>query len=219
MEFNAVKTLLLIIDIQNDFCPEGALAVNDGDAVVAPLNILSRAFAEKGARTAATQDWHCGGHISFASSHNGKKTGDIIDTPLVKNQALWPDHCVQGTKGAEFHSGLDLKAASLIIRKGFRVDLDSYSAFFENDRETKTGLEGWISSLGIDTVIIGGIATDYCVFYSAMDCKNLGFNTVIVSDAVRGVGFPENSIDSAVCKMKSAGIEFLSSKEILKGLK
>jgi len=215
MKIDPIKTLLLIIDVQNDFCPGGALAVNDGDAVVAPINDLSRALSEKGGRVAATQDWHCEGHISFASSHNGKKSGEIIDTPLVKGQMLWPDHCVQGTLGAGFHNDLDLNHVSMIIRKGFRSDLDSYSAFFENDQKTATGLEGWIKSLGIETVIMSGIATDYCVFFSAMDCKRAGFNTIIADDAVRGVGFPEGSVEKAITEMKKAGIEFLSSKKLL----
>ena len=219
MELNASKTLLLIVDVQNDFCPGGALAVNEGDAVTAPLNALSRALAEKGGKTAATQDWHTAGHISFASSHSGKNPGDVIDTTLVRNQALWPDHCVQGTKGADFHASLDLKPVSAIIRKGFNKDLDSYSAFFENNRTTKTGLEGWLKCLGIETVIIGGIATDYCVFFSAMDSKNLGFNTIVASDAVMGVGSPEGSTEAAVLKMESNGIVFLSSNEILEILR
>ena len=219
MELNTSKTLLLIIDVQNDFCPGGALAVNEGDAVIAPLNALSRSFSEKGGRIAATQDWHCAAHISFASSHGGKKPGDLIDTPLVKGQVLWPDHCVQGAKGADFHAGLDLNPVSIVIRKGFKMQLDSYSAFFENDRKTQTGLEGALRSLGIENVIIGGIATDYCVFYSAMDCKNLKFNTIVVSDAVRGVGFPEGSVEKAISEMKSTGIEFFTSKEIMDSLK
>ena len=214
MTVNAPETLLLIIDVQNDFCPGGALAVNEGDAVVPPLNALARALAAKGGRAAATQDWHPAGHVSFASSHNGKKPGDTVDTPLVKGQALWPDHCVQGTRGAAFHEELDLNPVSLIIRKGFRSGLDSYSAFFENDQKTPTGLDGWINGLGIKTVILGGLATDYCVFFSAMDCKNLGFNTIIASDAVRGVGFPEGSVEKAVAAMKEAGIIFASSKEL-----
>ena len=219
MKLNLSKTLLLIIDVQNDFCPGGALAVNDGGAVVEPLNALSRALAVKGGRVAATQDWHCAGHISFASSLNGKKPGDVIDTPLVKGQVLWSDHCVQGTEGAAFHAGLDLNPVSMIIRKGFRNNLDSYSAFFENDRQTATGLEGWIKSLGLETVIMGGIATDYCVFFSAMDCKKAGFNTIIASDAVRGVGFPEGSVENAVSEMKKAGIDFFTSKELLDNIK
>ncbi|MDR2542926.1 MAG: bifunctional nicotinamidase/pyrazinamidase [Treponema sp.] len=215
MTINATKTLLLIIDVQNDFCPGGALAVTDGNAVVEPINTLSRAFAAKGGRIAATQDWHCTGHISFASSHNGKSAGDVIDTQLVKGQVLWPDHCVLGTKGAAFHDDLDVNPISMIIRKGFRQELDSYSAFYENDRKTATGLDGWMKSLGIETVIMGGIATDYCVFFSAMDSNNLGFKTIITSDAVRGVGYPQGSVEKAITDMKNAGIEFLSSKELM----
>lgn len=219
MTINTKKALLLIIDVQNDFCPGGALAVGEGDAVVQPLNLLAHAIAEKGGRTAATQDWHCFGHISFASSHDGKNPGDTIDTDFVKGQVLWPDHCVQGTKGADFHAGLDLNPITAIIRKGFNPHLDSYSAFFENDRCTITGLEGWMKQLGIETVIMGGIATDYCVFFSAMDCRKLGFKTIVISDAVRGVGFPEGSIENAVTAMKEEGIEFYSSKELLDILK
>jgi len=214
MSLYADKTLLLIIDVQNDFCPGGALAVNDGNAVIAPLNALSQALAAKGGRAAATQDWHPAGHVSFASSHDGKRPGDVIDTALVKGQALWPDHCVQGTHGAAFHEQLDLKPVSLIIRKGFRKALDSYSAFFENDRCTSTGLEGAIKQMNIQTVIIGGLATDYCVFYSAMDSRRLGFRTVVLSDAVRGVGIPQGSVENAVSAMKDAGIDIVSCAEV-----
>ena len=219
MNFNPARTLLLIIDVQNDFCPGGALAVADGAAVVPPLNALSAALAARGGRTAATQDWHPAGHVSFASSHGGRNPGDVIDTDAVRGQALWPDHCVQGTNGAAFHEGLDLKPVSLIIRKGFRKELDSYSAFFENDRCTSTGLEGGIKQMNIETVIIGGLATDYCVFYSAMDSRRLGFRTIVVSDAVRGVGIPEGSVESAISTMKSSGIEFISSTELLEKLR
>jgi nicotinamidase/pyrazinamidase len=132
---------------------------------------------------------------------------------------LWPNHCVQGSNGAAFHADLDLKPVSLIIRKGSRKDLDSYSAFFENDRCTSIGLEGGIKQMNVETVIIGGLATDYCVFYSAMDSRRLGFNTIVVSDAVKGVGIPEGSVESAVEAMKSSGIKFLSSVEILDQLK
>jgi nicotinamidase/pyrazinamidase len=210
------KTLLLLIDVQNDFCPGGALAVHEGDRVVAPLNDLSVFLAEKGGRVAATQDWHPRRHVSFASSYQGKNIGDSVDTSIVKGQTLWPDHCVQGTNGADFHKNLNLSPVSLIIRKGFREGLDSYSAFFENDRKTPTGLEGWIKSLGIETVIMGGIATDYCVFFSAMDCKKAGFKTIIASDAVRGVDFPAGSIEASVDEMTCNGIEFISSGDIIK---
>ncbi|MDR1838522.1 MAG: bifunctional nicotinamidase/pyrazinamidase [Treponema sp.] len=219
MTFNISKTLLLIIDVQNDFCPGGALAVADGGAVVQPLNALSSAIVAKGGRAAATQDWHPNDHVSFASSHNGKNPGDVIDTSAVQGQMLWPNHCVQGSNGAAFHADLDLKPVSLIIRKGSRKDLDSYSAFFANDRCTSTGLEGGIKQMNVETVIIVGLATDYCVFYSAMDSRRLGFNTIVVSDAVRGVGIPEGSVENAISTMKSNGIEFVSSTEILDRLK
>jgi nicotinamidase/pyrazinamidase len=216
MQLNPAKTLLLIIDVQNDFCPGGALAVKNGDAVIQPLNALSSALAARGGRIAATQDWHPQNHVSFASSFNGKTAGEIIDTGLVKGQVLWPCHCVEGTKGAAFHEKLNQNPVSMIIRKGFRKELDSYSAFYENDRVTPTGIEGWINSLGINTVIMGGLATDYCVFFSAMDCKRAGFNTIIADDAVRGVGIPEGSVEKAVSEMKSNGIIFLTSDELLK---
>jgi nicotinamidase/pyrazinamidase len=240
---HTAKTLLLEIDVQNDFCPaytlasgektaEGALAVQNGDEVIAPLNALAAAFAASGGLVTATQDWHPAGHVSFASSHNGKKPGDIIDLTAVKGQvsqsipmapqsiptALWPDHCVQGKWGAAFHDKLDLRPISLIVRKGFRKELDSYSAFFENDRETPTGLAGWMRGLGIDTIVLGGLATDYCVFYSALDAKRLGFNTIVASDAVRGVGYPAGSVEKAIEEMRAAGIGFATSTELIKEL-
>jgi nicotinamidase/pyrazinamidase len=213
------KTLLLEIDVQNDFCPAyakgagGALAVPDGDSVVMPLNALATAVAGAGGFVAATQDWHPAGHISFASSHPGKKVGDVINI-AGQDQGLWPDHCVQGQWGADFHAGLDLKPVHLIVRKGCRKELDSYSAFFENDRTTATGLEGWVRGLGIDPVIIGGLAADYCVFFSAMDSKRLGFDTIIVNDAVRGVGLPAGSAEKAVAQMRAAGVVFASSGDL-----
>jgi len=197
---NISRTLLLLIDVQNDFCPGGALAVQDGDAVVDPLNALSATFAAAGGRVAASQDWHPQGHASFASSQQG---------------GAWPDHCVQGTTGAAFHDRLNLKPVSLIIRKGFRMGLDSYSAFFENDRSTPTGLEGAIKQMNIETVVIGGLATDYCVLYSAMDSRRLGFNTIVVEDAARGVDSPAGSVEKALADMRAEGIQFASSAQLL----
>ena len=199
MTIDITKTLFLIVDIQNDFCPGGALAVNDGDKIITAINSLSKIIAGKGGRVAASQDWHPQDHVSFEST--------------------WPPHCVQGTPGADFHKDLDLKPVSLIIRKGFRKELDSYSAFFENDRTTPTGLEGWIHSLGIETVVLGGIASDYCVFYSAMDSRKAGFRTIVVSDAVKGVGIPEGSVEAAIKEMEAEGVEFICSGEIELGLK
>jgi len=228
MPLKTATALLLIIDAQNDFCPAysfggerhpgGSLAVRGGCAVIEPLNELSAAFARLGGRVAATQDWHPEGHASFASSHPGKKPGDLIDLEGAPGQALWPDHCVRGSRGARFHAGLDLRPASLIVRKGFRPGLDSYSAFFENDRKTPTGLEGWMRGLGIEAVVIGGLATDYCVFFSAMDARRLGFEVVLAEDAARGVGFPEGSVERAASEMRSAGVAFSDSRRIALGL-
>ncbi|MDR0472114.1 MAG: bifunctional nicotinamidase/pyrazinamidase [Treponema sp.] len=209
------SSALLEIDIQNDFCPGGALAVNRGDEVIDILNRLARLFAARGGRVAATQDWHTENHISFASSHPGRSPGDSVDLPCVKGQILWPDHCVQDSAGADFHKDLDLKPVNLIIRKGFRPDLDSYSAFFENDRKTETGLKGFFKGLSVDTVFIGGLATDYCVFYSAMDAAKAGFKTFVIEDAVRGVGFPEGSVERALETLKNMGITLINSGEIV----
>jgi nicotinamidase/pyrazinamidase len=226
MSLDITKTLLLEVDVQNDFCPEytsasgkkypaGTMAVWDGDGVVGPLNQLAVAFAAAGGWVAATQDWHPAKHISFASAHQNKKPGDVVDLDNAMGQILWPDHCVQGKMGAAFHSDLDLRPINLIVRKGFRKNLDSYSAFYENDRKTSTGLGGWIRGLGIGTVIIGGLTTDYCVFYSAMDSKNLGFDTIIVKDAVREVGYPPGFVGKAISEMEGVGITFVSSQELL----
>jgi nicotinamidase/pyrazinamidase len=215
---------LIEVDVQNDFCPgyasfsgekypAGALAVDRGDEVIAPLNALARRFAEKGCPVIATADWHPAGHVSFASSHAGKKPGDSVELPGLGAQALWPDHCVQGSRGAAFHERLDLNPVSLIIRKGFRASLDSYSAFFENDRKTPTGLAGYLKGLGIDTVIAGGLATDYCVLYTILDAAALGFKTVVLADAVRGVGFPEGSVEHAFKLMKEAGVLLKTSED------
>jgi nicotinamidase/pyrazinamidase len=147
--------------------------------------------------------------------------GDLIDlspdgTAGVHSQVLWPDHCVQGSRGAAFHEKLDLKPLSLILRKAFRPGLDSYSAFFENDRQTPTGLEGWLRGLGMDTVVLGGLATDYCVLYSALDARRLGFTVIVLEDAVRGVGYPEGSVEKALEEMKDQGIRLRSSEELLR---
>ncbi|MDR0760745.1 MAG: bifunctional nicotinamidase/pyrazinamidase [Treponema sp.] len=226
MVFAIHKSALLEIDIQNDFCPsyvtasgekrpQGALAVADGDAVTAPLNALAVRFArEGGGRVIATADWHPGGHCSFAASHPGKNPGDTVSLPGAGDQVLWPVHCVQGTPGADFHDRLDLRPVNLVIRKGFRKGLDSYSAFFENDRKTSTGLDGFLKGLGIGTVVLGGLATDYCVLYSAMDAVALGYTTVVLKDAVRGVGFPAGSVEKALADMEAAGILLLNSGEL-----
>lgn len=203
-----------MIDIQNDFCPGGALGVKEGDMVIEPLNRLSSIFESEGGRIIATQDWHPAGHASFAESHEKKKPGDQVDLGDVKGQILWPNHCVQGSKGADFHQALNLKPVSMIIRKGFRKNLDSYSAFFENDRRTTTGLAGFLKLISVDTLILGGLATDYCVLYSAMDAEALGYKVFVVRDIVRGVGYPEGSIERAFKQMGEAGVNIITSKDI-----
>ena len=223
-------SVLLEIDLQNDFCPAyisstgkqmpaGALSVESGDKAIPPLNKLAAAITAAGGRVAASQDWHPPGHVSFASAHPGKKAGDIIDLKNGASQVLWPDHCVQGRAGAAFHEGLNTELVTMIIRKGFRAGLDSYSAFFENDKKTPTGLEGWLRGLGIKQIIIGGLATDYCVFYSVTDALNLNFQVIVVSDAVLGVDYPAGSTADAIKTMKKNGAVFLSSNEIIQDIK
>jgi nicotinamidase/pyrazinamidase len=190
------KSALVIIDVQNDFCPGGALAVADGDAVVAPLNELAHRFNAAAAPVIATQDWHPAGHCSFASTGREPLEGEV----------LWPDHCVQRTAGADFHKDLDMKPVTLVLRKGFRPAVDSYSVFFENDRRTATGLAGFLKGLDVEAVYLGGLATDYCVFFSAMDAAKLGFTVYLLEDAVRGVHYPEGSVEKALDTMQRAGI-------------
>lgn len=214
MNLDFPHSTFIIVDVQNDFCPGGALEVKNGDEVIEPLNRLSMLFSLRSGRVAVTQDWHPSKHASFASSHPGKKPGDAVDLLMVKNQILWPDHCVQGSRGAEFHEKLDLKPVSFIIRKGFHAFLDSYSAFFENDRKTPTGLDGLLQALSIDTVVLGGLATDYCVLYSATDAMNLGYKTIVVEDAIRGVDFPPGSVNKAIMDLRKAGALIVPSGDL-----
>ena len=174
--------VLLVVDVQNDFCPGGNLPVPEGDRVVPVINALARRFHH----VVATQDWHPAGHHSFASSHAGRKPYDSIEVAYGP-QILWPDHCVQGTDGAEFHSGLALANLELVIRKGFRPQIDSYSAIYENDRKTPTGLAGYLRERAIERVFIAGLALDFCVRYSAEDAKRQGFDVVVIEDACRGI--------------------------------
>ena len=197
---------LIVTDIQNDFCPGGALAVPGGDEIVPLVNRLMGGFD----LVAATQDWHPRGHLSFASSHPGMKPYETIDLDDTE-QVLWPDHCVQGTPGADFHKQLDLAPVRLIIRKGTDPRIDSYSAFFENDGKTGTGLEGYFKSLGINDLYLCGLATDFCVFYSAMDAAAHGFRTRVILDACRGIDVPAGNIGKAIDAMRSKGIEIIES--------
>ena len=177
---------LIVVDIQNDFCPGGALAVAGGDEIVPLVNALTGAFDH----VVLTQDWHPAGHSSFASTHPGRQPFETIDMPYGP-QTLWPDHCVQGTKGADFHPGLDRTKAQLVIRKGFRAAIDSYSAFFENDHTTPTGLAGYLKERGISDLTFVGLATDYCVAYSALDAVRHGFSATVETGACRVIASSE----------------------------
>lgn len=173
---------LVVVDVQNDFCPGGALAVSEGDQIVPGINTLMKQFHT----VVLTQDWHPAGHSSFASLHAGKAPMELIDMPYGA-QILWPDHCVQGSTGAAFHPDLETDRASLIIRKGANPEIDSYSAFFENDRKTPTGLEGYLRNLNIKQLTFVGLATDFCVNFSALDAASLGFAVSVKLDLCRGI--------------------------------
>jgi nicotinamidase/pyrazinamidase len=200
------ETALLVIDVQNDFCPGGSLAVSGGDAIVPLINGLMRLFP----RVIATQDWHPSDHVSFASSHPGKKVLDSVEADGIM-QVLWPDHCVQATRGADLHPALDTRAVGLVLRKGMRSRLDSYSAFFENDRTTGTGLTDYLKGLGVTRVAVCGLATDYCVRASALDARRMGFEVFLVEDACRGVDLPKGSVTAALDDMVRAGVELVES--------
>jgi nicotinamidase/pyrazinamidase len=191
---------LIVIDVQNDFCPGGALAVSGGDEIVEGINALMREFEVR----VLTQDWHPAGHSSFASSHDGKSPYEVVDMPYGP-QVLWPVHCVQGSVGAAFHSGLKTDPADLIIRKGFRPEIDSYSAFFENDRTTPTGLEGYLRTRGVTDLTMVGLATDFCVHYSAVDGAKLGFAVTLREDLCRAIDL-DGSLEAARDAMRGAGV-------------
>ncbi len=190
---------LLVIDVQNDFCPGGALAVAGGDGIVPGIN---EAMADFDA-VILTQDWHPAGHSSFASSHNAEPMS-MVDMPYGP-QVLWPAHCIQGTSGSAFHADLHVDRADLIIRKGYNPAIDSYSAFFENDKTTPTGLEGYLRTRGITRLTLVGLATDFCVNYSAVDAARLGFETEVCTDLCRAIDF-DGSLDAARAGMKDAGV-------------
>ena len=194
--------LLLVIDVQNDFCTDGALAVPDGDAVVAEINALMQRFTH----IALTQDWHPPGHSSFASSHDSAEPFSNIDMPYGQ-QTLWPDHCVQGTAGAEFHEALKSDSADVIVRKGYRKSIDSYSAFFENDKTTPTGLKGYLQERGIKRIFCCGLATDYCVRFSAEDARKSGFDTYVIEQACRAID-NDGSLQAARESMQKTGVSF-----------
>jgi len=200
--------VLLAIDVQNDFCPGGSLAVPEGDQIIPVVNRLSEQFGHM----ILTQDWHPAGHSSFASSHDGKKPYETIEMPYGE-QVLWPDHCVQNSEGGEFHPDLDTERAEVIIRKGFRKEVDSYSAFYENDHKTQTGLAGYLRERGFTDIYVCGLATDFCVRWSVHDGRKEGFRMHVVEDGTRGIDI-DGSIDQAWREMKSVGAEIIRSDDI-----
>ena len=197
---NPATEALIVIDVQNDFCPGGALAVAEGDRIINRINGLMGDFAT----VVLTQDWHPANHASFAANHPGAEPFSLIQMPYGP-QVLWPIHCVQGTNGAEFHTDLRTDPAQLIVRKGFRSGIDSYSAFFENDHSTPTGLEGYLRSRGVTGLTFVGLATDYCVAYSALDAARLGFSAKVLDGATRAIDL-NGSLAEAQTKMRAAGV-------------
>ena len=194
---------LIVIDLQNDFCPGGALAVAEGDQIVPGVN----ARMAEAAAVILTQDWHPAGHSSFASQHAGRAPMQMVNMPYGP-QVLWPDHCVQGSHGAAFHADLTTDRADLILRKGFRRQIDSYSAFFENDQTTPTGLEGYLRTRGLTELEFVGLATDFCVAWSALDAAKLGFKVRVLTTLCRGIDL-DGSMARALDDMRAAGIELV----------
>lgn len=201
--------VLIVIDMQNDFCPGGSLAVPGGDGIVPMVNRLAHGFRH----VVLTQDWHPAGHASFASSHPGRKPFEVVELAYGP-QVLWPDHCVQGTTGAAFHAGLDLPHAEAVIRKGFRRGIDSYSGFIEADRRARTGLEGYLRERSIARVVIAGLATDFCVSWTAQDAARAGFETIVVEDACRAIDL-DGSLERAWAEMAAAGIKRVTAATLM----
>lgn len=201
--------VLIAVDVQNDFCSQGALAVADGEQVVPVINRLASHFSH----VLLTQDWHPPGHTSFASSHPGHAPFETIEVDYG-SQTLWPDHCVQGTAGAALHRDLEVPHAELIIRKGFDPQIDSYSVFFENDRKTSTGLTGYLRNRGLKRAFLAGLATDFCVYFSAMDALKEGFEPIIIEDGCRAIDL-DGSLDKAKADMTQSGVQFVVSDAVL----
>nr|MDO8098322.1 bifunctional nicotinamidase/pyrazinamidase [Candidatus Njordarchaeota archaeon] len=206
---------LIIVDVQNDFMPNGALPVAEGDLIVPEINQLAEKFCKAGTSIILTQDWHPPNHQSFASSHKGRKPYETYSTEGI-GPILWPDHCVQATHGADFHPDLETKFARIIIRKGTNPKIDSYSAFVENDKKTETGLSGFLRTIAIKRIFLCGLALDYCVFYTSKDGKESGFNTVCVIDLTKPVGTPEGIVSRVLEEMTAERIMFTKASEIRK---
>jgi len=204
-----MKRALILVDIQNDFVPGGALAVAEGDKVVPVANRIQNAFD----LIVATQDWHPANHGSFASQHPGKKPGDVIDLNGIP-QVLWPDHCVQDSKGAEFHPKLDIKRVAKIFQKGVDPAIDSYSGFFDNGHRRGTGMAEYLRSQNLTDIYIAGLATDYCVKYTTLDGRTLGFNVSLIEDACRGVNLNPGASATAIDQMRAAGVHVVNSEDL-----
>nr|PZN44137.1 MAG: bifunctional nicotinamidase/pyrazinamidase [Pseudomonadota bacterium] len=202
------RDVLLVVDVQNDFCPGGALAVAGGDAIVPTVNALARRFTH----VILTQDWHKPGHLSFASAHPGRRPFETVEMPYGP-QVLWPDHCIENTPGAAFHPALDVPHAELILRKGFDPAIDSYSAFYENDRVTPTGLGGYLKERGLERVFLAGLALDFCVRYSAEDAHGHGFAVTVIEDACRAIDL-DGSLAAAEVAFAARGIARVRAGEI-----
>jgi nicotinamidase/pyrazinamidase len=204
---------LLVVDMQNDFMPGGALAVDGGDAFLDRVNVLMSIFKEHDLPVVFTQDWHPTDHDSFASRHPGKSPFDPYEAPGI-GPVLWPDHVVQGTRGAEFHPGLDARLADAVIRKGYHGKTDSYSGFLENDHATETGLDGYLRNRGVKRFFICGLAADYCVYFTAADGTTKGYEVIYLSDLTNPVGSPPDSMKNATNDMQRKGVRFLRSADI-----
>ncbi|MGB4268011.1 MAG: bifunctional nicotinamidase/pyrazinamidase [Spirochaetota bacterium] len=203
---------LLVIDMQYDFIPGGALPVAEGDTIVKPISALMDKFFAKGATVVCTQDWHPVGHRSFASAH-GKNPFDPVTEPGI-GPVLWPDHCVIGTQGAELHKDLATQYSHIIIRKGYNMTIDSYSAFVENDKKTVTGLAGYLQSRGVTRIFVSGLAFDYCVHFTAVDGSLAGFEAIVITDCAKAVNSPATSVDDAIANMNAHGVKFCASSDL-----
>ena len=205
---------VIIVDVQNDFVPGGNLPVEQGDEIIRGINEVAVVFKKKNGLIVLTQDWHPPNHESFASAHPGKNPFDEFTADGI-GPVLWPDHCVQGEKGADFHPALNTSLADEIIQKGTNPDIDSYSGFLENDKKTETGLARYLKSVGVTRVFVCGLALDYCVYFTAMDGKTLGFDVWFIIDLTRGIDAPEGNISNALETMTKSGIKFVESKTLL----
>ncbi|MBL6458934.1 bifunctional nicotinamidase/pyrazinamidase [Belnapia sp. T6] len=214
LAINPTTDMLGIVDVQPTFMPGGELAVVGGDQVVPVINWL---LAGPFRHAFATQDWHPAGHSSFASSHPGRQPFETIAMPYGP-QTLWPDHAIQGSANAELHRDLAQARIELVVRKGFRPEIDSYSAFFENDRKTTTGLHGWLQARGVSRLFLAGLASDYCVAYSAEDAARLGYQVFVIEDACRGIGLPVagggDTVTATKAKLTTAGIRFIGTDDL-----